>query len=179
MKDVVYITGNEKKAEYLGKLIGHPIERVKLDLTEVQSLDIREVMHHKVREAYAKVGRPVLVEDVGLTIHALGRLPGTFIKFFLEEIGHEKICTMLGDLDRAATANCMYGYFDGKEEKYFEGSMRGTIAEVPAGSRDFGYDCIFIPEGYNVTRASLPPEDDHKTYLQIKPIAAVREFLNA
>ncbi len=179
MRDVVFITGNQKKADYLAKFLGHPVEHVKVELTEVQSLDIKEVTKHKLHEAYAKVGKPVLVEDVALEFSAWKRLPGTFIKFFLEEMTAQEVCDLLKGEDRSATARCVYGYFDGEKEVYFEGSMRGTIAEKDSGLGGFGWDRIFIPEGYDVTRAELSPEDDEKTYKIIKPLGAVREFLNS
>lgn len=62
MKDAVFITGNQKKADYLAELLGHPVDHVKVDLNEIQSLDLHEVVKHKLRQAYAEVQRPVLVE---------------------------------------------------------------------------------------------------------------------
>jgi len=62
---------------------------MKIDLDELQSLDLRVIVEHKVRQAYEKVGGPVLVEDVSLEFLALGRIPGPFIKFFEQEIGLE------------------------------------------------------------------------------------------
>ena len=177
MKDVVFITGNQAKADYLAKFLGHSVEHMKVELDEIQSLDLKEIVSHKVRQAYAKAGRPVLVEDVSLEFTALGRLPGPFIKWFLDEMSFEKICALLDGKDRSATARCVFGYYDGNEEKYFEGSMRGTIPEKPAGSGGYGWDPIFIPQGYSVTRAELSPEDDEKTYVQIKPFAQVKAFL--
>lgn len=177
MKDVVFITGNQAKADYLARFLGHPVEHIKLELDEIQSLDYKEVVRHKLREAYAKVGRPVLVEDSGIEFVAFGRLPGTLVKWFQKEMSFEDICSLLAGKDRSAIARCVYGYYDGKEEVYFEGSMRGTVPEKPAGKSGFGWDSIFIPEGYSVTRAELGPEDDEKTYTQIKPFAAVKAFL--
>jgi len=83
MKKVVFITWNQNKADYLAKYLGFPIEHFKVDLDEIQSLDLREIVEHKVRQAYQKVWVPVIVEDVSLEFEALGRLPGTFIRFFL------------------------------------------------------------------------------------------------
>ncbi|MES2225288.1 MAG: non-canonical purine NTP pyrophosphatase [Patescibacteria group bacterium] len=177
MKEVVFITGNQKKADYLGQLLGHPIEHVKVDLDEVQSLDLKEVVKHKLRQAYAQVERPVLVEDVALEFTALGRLPGTFIKWFLEELSLEGLCRLLDGKERGAKARCVFGYFDGQTESYFEGGMDGTVPEKPAGEGGYGWDAVFIPEGYSLTRAELSAEDDHKTYMQIKPIEQVRNFL--
>ena len=177
MRDVVFITGNQAKADYLARHLGHPVEHQKIELDEIQSLDLKEIVRHKVRQAFEKVQRPVLVEDVSLEFTAMGRLPGPFIKWFIEDMSFEDICTLLNGKDRSATARCIYGYYDGKEEQYFERSLRGTIPEKPSGTGGFGWDSIFIPEGYSMTRAELSPEDDEKTYTQIKPFAAVKAFL--
>ena len=177
MKDVVYITGSQKKAEYFAKLIGFAVEHVKVDLDEIQSLDLHEVVKHKLHQAYKEVNRPVLVEDVSLEFPALGRLPGTFIKWFQEELSHEQLCRLLDGKDRTAVARCVFGYFDGKEETYFEGSLEGSVPEMPTGTLGFGWDPIFIPKGYSVTRAELSPEDDEATYRIIKPIAEITQFL--
>ncbi len=179
MKEVVFITGNQKKADYLARMIGFDIEHVKVDLDEIQSLDLREVVQHKLHQAYKEIKRPVLVEDVSLEFKALGRLPGTFIKWFQEEMSHEELCRMLDGKDRTALAKCTFGYFDGREEKFFEGILVGTVPEHPSGNGGFGFDPIFIPEGFSVTRAELSPEDDEKTYKLIKPISQVADFLRS
>lgn len=61
----------------------------KIELDEIQSLNLDEVVTHKVKQAYEKAEKPVLVEDTSLIFLALGKLPGTFIRFFVQEIGHE------------------------------------------------------------------------------------------
>jgi len=107
----------------------------------------------------------------------LGNLPGPFIKHFLGQMSEEDICSLLNGKDRAATARCVFGYFDGENEVYFEGGMGGTIAEKPAGDGGYGFDRIFIPEGFNVTRAEQNAEDHKTVYLKIKPIMQLKEFL--
>lgn len=179
MKSVVFITGNLNKADQLAKYLEYPITHFKVDLDEIQSLDLEEVMHHKVYQAYTVVQRPVLVEDVSLEFTALGKLPGTFIRWFLDELTPEGLCRLVDGKDRTATARCMFGYFDGTEEKYFEGSLRGVIADKPAGKDGYGWDCVFIPEGYNKTRAELSKEDYQVTYLKIKPTDQLKAFLEA
>jgi non-canonical purine NTP pyrophosphatase (RdgB/HAM1 family) len=179
MQKVTFITGNQRKADYLANYLGFPVDHVKVDVEELQSLDLKEIVKHKLRQAYMHVQGPVLVEDTSLEFTELGKLPGPFIKWFIQEIGLEKLCGVLDDKDRTAVARCMYGYFDGTEEKYFEGSMAGTISNKPMGDNGYGYDAIFIPEGYTITRAQMGEEDDKKTYLQIKPLAQVKEFLLA
>ena len=86
MQSVTFITGNQKKVEYMRKLLTMPIEHIKLDLEELQSLDLREVVEHKVRQAYDIIQKPVIVGDISLEFCMLGRLPGPFIKFFEKEL---------------------------------------------------------------------------------------------
>ncbi|MFA5791480.1 MAG: non-canonical purine NTP pyrophosphatase [Candidatus Paceibacterota bacterium] len=177
MKEITYITGNQKKAEYLANYLGYPILHQKIDLDEIQSFDLRKIVKHKLRQAYDLIKKPVVVEDTSLEFKALGKLPGPFIKHFLEQMSEEDICSFLDGKDRNAVAKCMFGYFDGEKEVYFEGSMNGMISEKPAGSYGYGFDRIFIPEGFNVTRAEQN-EEDHKTvYLKIKPIMQLKDFL--
>ncbi|MEO5950597.1 MAG: non-canonical purine NTP pyrophosphatase [Candidatus Saccharimonadales bacterium] len=179
MKNITFITGNQSKADYLAKYLGLPITHHKLNLDEIQSLDLHEIVEHKVKQAYAEVQGPVLVEDVSLEFSALGKLPGTFIKFYVEEVPFETICRTLDGMSRDATARCVFGYYDGERLEYFEGSLAGRISEHPEGENGFGWDKIFIPEGYSVTRASLSEDDDRKTYQQIKPFDKIKLFLES
>lgn len=179
MTNITFITGNQSKADYLAKYLGFPVSHQKVDLEEIQSLDLKEIVDHKVRQAYDVVKAPVLVEDVALEFSALGRFPGAFIKFLVDEVPFETICRMLDGLSRDAIARCVFGYYDGSEVKLFEGSLRGVIADQPAGESGFGWDKIFIPEGYTVTRAELSEDDDRKTYMTIKPFAELKGYLKS
>ena len=49
MTNITFITGNQNKADYLAKYLGHSVDHVKLDLDEIQSLDLKEIVEHKVR----------------------------------------------------------------------------------------------------------------------------------
>ncbi len=67
----------------------------------------------------------------------------------------------------------------GRNKKYFEGNLSGKIAKKPTGENGFGWDKIFIPDGYgDRTRAELNKQEDQETYLKIKPILKVKKFLN-
>ncbi len=106
MQNVVYVTGNDHKAAYFAKLMELPIDHQKIELDELQSLNLHEIVEHKVRQAYDIVKQPVIVEDVSLEYAALGGLPGPFIKFFLDASGAEACCRMLdGFKDKSATTS--------------------------------------------------------------------------
>lgn len=177
MKKIIFVTGNQNKADYLAKFLNHPIDHIKIDLDEIQSLDLKEIVEYKVRQAYKKLRKPVIVEDTSLEFNALGGLPGPFIRFFVDNVKFQTICSMIDGKDRSAIAKCAMGYFDGKTLKIFEKKMIGEIAKRPAGKNGFGWDKFFIPKGYNKTRSSLNNIDYQKTYLKIKPLAQLKKFL--
>lgn len=177
--DVVFITGNQHKADYFAKLMDLPIAHQKVALDELQSLDLHEIVEHKARQAYSVVKRPVIVEDVSLEFAALGGLPGPFIKFFIEQAGTEACCRLLnGFADRSATIRCTFGYYDGKCLEFFDSVLTGHISETPRGDNGWGFDQIFIDAGDSITRAEMMPEVNEHTYQTlVKPFGAVRNFL--
>ncbi len=179
----IYITGNEHKAAFLAKLLGLDLEYHKLSLDEIQSPDPRAVIEHKVRQAYNILQKPVLVEDTCMGLDALGGLPGTFIKFFIEqENGAEKICRMAdGFENRRATATVTFGYYDGVTLKFFQNSIYGEIAAHPGKQiNGFGWDTVFIPDGYGgKIRSELNERQYDELYITVKPIGAVKEFLQS
>lgn len=164
---ITFITGNKSKAEQLALHLNHPVEHKKLDLVEIQSLDPEEIIEHKAKEAYKQINTPVLVEDTSLIFHALGKLPGPLIKWFLTELDNEGLCRILdGYEDRSALARVFFGLYDGKELKMFQGEMKGTIAKSPRGKRGFGWDPIFIPEGQSKTWGEMDDEEQKQTSMR-------------
>lgn len=176
----VYITGNQNKADYMSRILGVDLAHRKLDLDEIQSTSLEQIVEYKVRQAYEIVGQPVIVEDVALSFSALGGLPGPFIKFFVEAPdGLGVLCRMLdGFDDRSAETSAVMGYFDGTTLRLFRGGMQGSIVDSPRGAGGFGYDKIFAPEGYGGrTRAELSKEEDELTYVATKPFGELASFL--
>ena len=175
----VFITGNQSKADYLSRQLGIDIEHQKVDLDELQSTDLHVIVGHKLRQAYAVVNKPVLVEDVSLSFNALGDLPGPYIKWFVEHAGAEVCCRMLdGFADRSAMIRCTFGYYDGEQMEFFDSELPGSISDHPRGKSGFGFDTFFINEGYDITRAEMTQEENERTYAKLmKPFDKVRDFL--
>lgn len=178
MKKLTFVTGNQHKADLFSKYLGFSVDHIKLDLTEIQSLDPIEVVTHKVKEAYSTLKKPVVVEDTSVVYHALGNLPGPFIKFFLHELKPEGICQMMHNFeDKSAIATVNFGYFDGKEVKVFSADMKGRIADKPAGEGGFGWDPTFIADGYSITRAEMPKDEYDKISPRRVATEKLREYL--
>jgi inosine triphosphate pyrophosphatase len=175
---LTFITGNENKVRELNQILGTELKSVKLDLPEIQSLDMSEIIELKVREAYKVLNSPVLVDDVSLRFTQYGKLPGPFIKWFIKDPGIEKICRMLDAFeDRSATAECYYGYFDGNEVRIFIGLLDGTISKHPRGESGFGFDPIFIPENSDKSFAEMTAEEKNSNSHRSRAAAKLKEFL--
>jgi non-canonical purine NTP pyrophosphatase (RdgB/HAM1 family) len=159
MQEIIFVTGNSNKVKELKRILGIELGHQEIDIPEIQSLDLEEVVVAKAKAAYAQIGSPIIVEDTSLTFHALGKLPGTFVKFFAEELSYQGMCQLLeGKSDRSATARACIAFYDGEIIKTFLGECRGSIAEAPRTGPGFGFDCIFIPEGYQTTWSEMDSE---------------------
>jgi non-canonical purine NTP pyrophosphatase (RdgB/HAM1 family) len=179
--ELTFITGNPAKAKYLAEYFRLPIAHQKLDVPEIQSLDLREVVEAKAKSAYAILGTPVLVEDVSVTFMALKRLPGPLIKWFLETLGNDGLCKLLdGYDDRSAVAEVMYGYCDGGDVHIFHGRVDGHISTNPRGETKFGWDPVFIPNGHTETTwAEMSGDEKHATSMRKPALAQLAHFLNS
>lgn len=180
MKQVTFVTGNPEKARNFSRQMGADIPHHNVDVDEIQTLDVYKIVEHKAKEAYKQLKTPVLVEDVQFSMNVLGNLPGPFIKYFvLAENGGEKMCRMLdGFKDRGVTESCVYGYFDGKTMQYFESELRGVAAEHPKGEQGYGFDRIFIADGFGGRTAGELDEKEYDEYYSVlKPFAKVKQFL--
>jgi non-canonical purine NTP pyrophosphatase (RdgB/HAM1 family) len=153
--DLTLVTGNTQKAKQFEQILGYTLKSAALEIPEIQSLDVREILEAKAREAYRQLQTPLIVDDVSLVIDELKGLPGPLIKWFLTTIGPEGICRLADTTHtRRATALVGIGYCDENGFQAFVGEGRGRIADTPAGSGGFGWDSTLIQDGWNVTRAA-------------------------
>ncbi len=129
----------------------------------------------KAKAYYEEFGLPTLADDSGLEVKALNGYPGVYSSRFysLKEIGGyedptpsedkanlRKLLRLLeGVKDRSARFVACVVVYKGQGGLFAFGECKGTIAEEPAGEGGFGYDPVFIPEGYDRTMAQLSPEE--------------------
>jgi inosine triphosphate pyrophosphatase len=155
------ITGNANKVREITRIMGDSCTIVnhKLDLPEIQG-EAEEIARDKCQRAVDIIQGPVVIEDTSIGFDALNGLPGPYIKWFLEKIGINGLVQMLNGFEnKGATGRCICAYCPGpgQEIKLFIGDSHGTIVE-PRGSRLFGFDPIFQPDGYDQTYGELPTE---------------------
>lgn len=161
-----------------GQELPFQVEAVKIDLPELQG-EPEEIAKEKCRLAAKELGRPVMVEDTCLCFNAYGGLPGPYVKWFLQKVGHDGLNKMLdGFEDRTAYAQCTFAYSPGPEYEpiVFVGRTHGTI--VPArGACDFGWDPIFQPEGFQETYAEMEKAIKNTISHRYRALDALRTHL--
>ena len=182
-RTITFVTGNAKKLEEFTKILGtsfpHAVQANGLDLPEYQGTP-EEVTREKCSEAARRIEGPVIVEDTSLCFKALGGLPGPYIKWFLKELGPDGLPRLLADFeDKTATAVCIFGFCEGagKEVRLFEGRTEGEVVRTPRGPRDFGWDPIFQPEGFDKTYAELAAEVKNSISHRGRAMEKLKKFL--
>lgn len=181
---VYVITGNRGKfAEISSLLAGYGIEAVQLPLPtlEVQSESLREVVLAKAASVSGIASTPFIVEDSGLFIEALGGFPGPYSSYVFKKIGNEGILRLMrGVRDRRAEFRCVIAYSPSRGViRVFEGRVRGCISEEARGSRGFGFDPIFVPEGHSRTLAEMTTEEKNRVSHRGRACRLLAEYLTA
>ncbi len=173
-----FITGNQNKLMELQAIFGDQIVMLDIDLPEIQEIDARKIIEHKLHEAFAHHAGPFIVEDTSLYIESMQGLPGPLIKWFMQTIGNEGLARIADSLgNTAAVAKTIIGY--AKDEhtiSYFEGSVSGRIV-APRGQTTFGWDPIFQPDGFEQTFAEMDKEIKNNISMRRKAAEQLREQL--
>ena len=169
-----FATSNSNKLRELSELLEHQLESFPLDLQEIQTTDLQELVKNKLQQAYEHIQAPVIVEDTSLYFEAWNELPGPLVKWFLQNLGLAGMVSALyGFDDKSAHAVCCLGFTnDGESMHLFERKVKGVIVE-PRGSQHFGWDAIFLPAGHQQTFGEMSSQEKN----QISPRgAATRKF---
>lgn len=177
-KEILFITGNNKKTEEVRAITGLNVTAKNLDIAEIQSLNVEDVARAKALSAFQMTGCPVIVDDTGMSIDALNGLPGALVVWFLDALKPEGILKLIAnESNRKASVSTCIAYADQMGAFVFTGTIRGEISYSLKGENGFGYDPIFIPEGYNKTYAEMT--GDEKNQISMRKIALLKfkEFI--
>lgn len=137
----------------------------------------------KARFVASKTSLPVIADDSGLEIHALGNFPGIHSSRFMEghsyqEKCHELIKRLSSFSDKSAHFTSCIAYLDEKRnELVFEGKCEGMIIDQMVGNQGFGYDPIFYVPSYQKTFAELSTEEKSAISHRGKSIQKWLQFL--
>jgi XTP/dITP diphosphohydrolase len=159
--------GKVKEAQEVLKEFGIevlPLERGKLPPPEETGETFCENAYQKAVYYSKKLGLPVIAEDSGLEVEALGGRPGVYSSRFAGEgaTDEENNRKLIEELEKlgltespARYASFVFLAFPEGMGLWSEGEVRGKIITTPRGSGGFGYDPLFVPEGFDKTMAEL------------------------
>ena len=155
-KIVWFLTGNTNKfleARSILTPFGIRVRHLRISKVEIQNPRLENIARFALKEALKVQRRPIVVEDSGLFIESVGGFPGPYSSFVYKTVGLEGILKVLDNhRDRKAYFQSTVAYGSPWiSPRVFSGRVKGRIARTILGSSGFGFDPIFIPNGYNTT----------------------------
>lgn len=177
-RELHFVTTNANKLRELSAMLRQPLRQTSLDIAEIQTTDLEELVEYKLRKAYESIKQPVIVEDTSLYFEAWNGLPGPLVKWFVEHLGPRGMAKALSGFENhRARAVCCLGYTpDGNARYFFKGEVRGRIVS-PRGSFEFGWDPIFQPDGAAQTFGEMNSAEKQKLSMRGRAAAEFNRFL--
>lgn len=174
MKELVFVTNNLHKLEEISEIIGDEFHIISLaeigcydDIPE-DAATLEGNASYKARYVYNKYGRDCFADDTGLEIDTLEGRPGVrSARYAGEDCNPEnnirKVLSELeGKTDRKARFRTVISLIRKGIEVQFEGTVEGVILYEKRGKEGFGYDPVFLPDGYQLSFAEMPLEEKNK-----------------
>lgn len=184
MKKIVFATNNKHKLDEICKISEGKLEILSLNDINCQTdipetgTTLEENALIKARFVKDNFGYDCFADDTGLEVKALDGAPGVYsARYAGEDCRAEdnirKLLTNLeGISDRRAAFRTVIALLIGDEQYFFEGAIHGKIIDEKRGESGFGYDPVFVPDGYEQTFAELG--EDTKNNISHRAIATTK-----
>lgn len=186
---LLFATNNRHKIEEVQQLTGSHFQ-----LTGLAEAGITEELPEtgdtmeanalqKARYAFAKCGLPCFSDDSGLEVEALDMAPGVYSARYAgpQKNDSDNMDKLLRELDgntnRRAQFRTVIAFTDGKQEHLFEGIVKGTIIRERRGTNGFGYDPLFVPDGFEKTFAEMLPAEKNALSHRARALDGFLTFL--
>lgn len=191
MRKLVFATNNAHKLEEIRAIWGDKVEV--LSLKDIQcDVDIPETADTlegnavlKAEYIYRHYGLDCFADDTGLEVEVLNGAPGVYSARYAGGEGHDSeanmrklLAEMEGKTNRKAQFRTAICLIEGGAEHLFEGVVKGEIIEEKRGASGFGYDPVFMPEGYTETFAEMGSEEKNRISHRARAVQALCAYLN-
>lgn len=191
MKKFVFATNNAHKLKEVAAIVGHQIELLSLEDIGCHD-DIPETSDtlegnalQKAKYVYERYHIDCFADDTGLEVEALDGAPGVYSARYAGE-GHnseENIRKLLHELEgkdnRKARFRTVFALIINGKEHLFEGIVKGEIIATKRGTSGFGYDPVFVPEGFTQTFAEMSDAQKNKISHRAIGVNKLCKFLNS
>ena len=187
---LIFATQNNHKRDEVQAILGDAIEIISLkelnfseELPETH-FTLEENALEKAQFIYKKFGLDCFSEDAGLEIEALNGEPGVFSARYAGAGRSSKdninlvLEKMSGMQNRNASFRAVICLIMKSKPYYFTGTVKGTITKQERGVTGFGYDPVFLPEGFSKTFAEMTPMEKNAISHRKMAIEAMSRFLS-
>ena len=187
--ELIFATNNQHKLEEVQQLIGSKFHLKSLadihcwdDIPETGTT-FEENAGQKSRYIFDRFALNCFADDSGLEVDALNNEPGIYsARYSGTRDSEQNLHLVLEKLGNSTNRKARFVtvislLMDGKEY-LFEGTINGQIAHRPSGKKGFGYDPIFIPDGYAITFADLDSSEKNRISHRARAMQKLIEFLN-
>lgn len=190
IKEIVFATRNKNKLQELREIVGDKFKILSLDDIGCKE-DIKEdgttlKENSLIKARYVKdhYGYDCFADDSGLEIDELNGAPGVYSARFAgddcnSENNIDKVLILMGDcFNRKAKFVTVFTLILNNKISFFEGEIKGSILKERRGNNGFGYDSVFMPDGFDKSFAEM--EHDEKNSISHRGIATKKlvEYLN-
>jgi XTP/dITP diphosphohydrolase len=188
MKKIVFATNNAHKLAEVRAVLKDFAEVISLadigctdDIPETGTT-LEENAILKAKYINNKFGLDCFADDTGLEVDALDGAPGVFSARYAgtEQNAAANMKKLLENLtnvkNRKACFKTVIALIQNEQIYSFEGQIEGYIIDKPRGEAGFGYDPIFIPEGYNLTFAEMGADEKNRISHRAKAVRKLTEF---
>ena len=189
---IVFATNNKHKLEEIKDILGKDFEIVSLaeigcheDIPET-GLTLEENARQKSTYIVEHYNHDCFADDTGLEVDALHGEPGVHSARYAEGTDHDseanmrKLLSKMSNVkDRTARFRTVISLIINGVEHQFEGRVEGRIATEKHGKEGFGYDPIFIPEGYDKSFAELGEEVKNQISHRARAVKKLAEYLSS
>lgn len=191
MKELVFATNNAHKLEEIRAILGDKMHVLSLNDINCHE-DIPETADTlegnaalKAEYIFNHYGKDCFADDTGLEVEALNGEPGIYSARYAGGEGHDSEANMTkllanleGKENRKARFRTSICLIEGGEKHFFDGIVKGEIIRARRGASGFGYDPIFMPEGYTETFAEMGNDEKNKISHRARAVAKLCEYLN-
>ena len=185
---IVFATNNAHKLEEVVAILGTNYEVLSLreigcdaDIPETADTFAGNALQ-KARYVKEHYGYDCFADDSGLEVDALDGAPGVYSARYSgggSEANMDKLLyNLTGKSNRDAQFRTVIALLIGEDTQLFEGVVRGSIIDGRRGEGGFGYDPIFVPEGYSLTFAELGGEVKNRISHRAKAVEQLAQYLN-
>ena len=187
---IIFATNNAHKLSEVQAVLGEGFELVtpRMCGVEEEIPETAETLEGNARQKahylYERTGLDCFADDTGLEVEALGGAPGVHSARYATD-GHDTAANnrlllknLTGEENRRARFRTVICLIEGGEEHLFEGIVEGRIIDHETGTEGFGYDPLFVPEGFDRTFAEMSADEKNAISHRGRAVRKLVEYLH-